>query len=272
MARRVVQEILEDENVELFVPRKRFRDHLNPFDGYSEKQIYDRYRFPPVVIFELIELVNVDLEYLTKRSAALTPLQQMCCALRYLASNSFQSVVGDTLHFSKSTSNTAIWKVINAIVRRSEQFILFPNEEQLPAIKRGFFEKANFPNVVGLVDGTHVKVIVPKDIEYVYVNRKSFHSINVQVILILKMQISPVLCSLHKRLLIQGVCNHNGEFIHISAKWPGSAHDSRVFRNSPVPDKLRAFQSKHKILRYRVTQNKKANGSRITSVISVING
>lgn len=183
MARRVVQEILNDENHEDIIPRKRFRDHLNPLDGYSDGDIYNRYRFPPAVIFDLIELLKDDIERPTRKSAALTSLQQVCCALRYLASNSFQAVVGDTLHFSKSATNTAIWRVISAIVRRSSQFIKFPNEDELVNVKRGFFEKANFPNVVGLIDGTHIKVIVPKNIEYVFVNRKSFHSINVQVIL-----------------------------------------------------------------------------------------
>lgn len=75
------------------------------------------------------------------------------------------------------------------------------------------YEKAQFPNVVGLIDGTHIRVIVPKNIEYVYVNRKNYHSINVQA-----------------------VCDHNGAFTNIVAKWPGSTHDSRIFKESQLPN------------------------------------
>ena len=40
---------------------------------------------------------------------------------------------------------------------------------------------SGFPNVVGAVDGTHVKIQAPTKDEDDYVNRKGYHSINVQV-------------------------------------------------------------------------------------------
>ena len=43
------------------------------------------------------------------------------------------------------------------------------------------FNIAGFPNVIGCVDGTHIPIIAPSVDEVDYVNRKSFHSINVQV-------------------------------------------------------------------------------------------
>ena len=39
------------------------------------------------------------------------------------------------------------------------------------------------PSVIGCVDGSHVRIVRPMDHERTYVNRKVFHSINVQVIL-----------------------------------------------------------------------------------------
>jgi len=49
----------------------------------------------------------------------------------------------------------------------------------------------------------------PKNIEHVYVNRKSRKTYNVQ-----------------------GVCGPKGEFIHINVKFPGSTHDARVYNES----------------------------------------
>ena len=40
---------------------------------------------------------------------------------------------------------------------------------------------AGFPNVVGAVDGTHIRIQAPTQNEDDYVNRKGYHSINVQV-------------------------------------------------------------------------------------------
>lgn len=43
---------------------------------------------------------------------------------------------------------------------------------------------SGFPNVVGCVDGTHIKIKAPNVNEGEYVNRTGFHSLNVQVIFV----------------------------------------------------------------------------------------
>ena len=35
--------------------------------------------------------------------------------------------------------------------------------------------------VVGCIDGTHIRIVKPKNHEKAYVNRKNYHSLNVQV-------------------------------------------------------------------------------------------
>lgn len=45
------------------------------------------------------------------------------------------------------------------------------------------------PNVFGLIDGTHIHVVkqcIPAAEEHLYVNRKGFHSLNVQVVSYMK--------------------------------------------------------------------------------------
>ena len=49
-----------------------------------------------------------------------------------------------------------------------------------------------------------------------FVNRKQFYSINVQAI-----------------------CDIDAFITNIVARWPGSTHDSRIFDNSKIADKLR---------------------------------
>ncbi len=44
-----------------------------------------------------------------------------------------------------------------------------------------FSEFAGFRGIIGAIDGCHIKIARPWVDEKIYVNRKNFHSINVQV-------------------------------------------------------------------------------------------
>lgn len=48
-------------------------------------------------------------------------------------------------------------------------------------------EKTRFPGVIGAIDCTHVAIVPPVKVnrenrEYLFVNRKGYHSINVQLV------------------------------------------------------------------------------------------
>ena len=58
----------------------------------------------------------------------------------------------------------------------------WPSADRKREIKTGFYEKGGFPGVIGCIDGTHVRIQAPSHDEPSYVNRKGFHSINVQAI------------------------------------------------------------------------------------------
>lgn len=48
-----------------------------------------------------------------------------------------------------------------------------------------FYVKYQFPGIVGVIDCTHVTIAPPYGQEYpehIYVNRKNYHSINVQLV------------------------------------------------------------------------------------------
>ena len=68
------------------------------------------------------------------------------------------------------------------------RFVPFRFANYSKPIKNEFYLRGGFPCVIGCVDGTHVRLQAPSKHENNYVNRKGFHSINVQ-----------------------GVCNHEGE-------------------------------------------------------------
>ena len=59
--------------------------------------------------------------------------------------------------------------------------------------------------------GTHIAIIAPTIDEYAYVNRKNFHSINVQA-----------------------VCDADIVYLDVVARWPGSHHDSFIMSTSAL--------------------------------------
>ena len=87
-----------------------------------------------------------------------------------------------------------------AIKSLSRKNIRFPyNNAQQPVIKRQFCEIAGFPNVVGAIDCTHVRLKAPSINDYAFINSKNYHSINVQVICDAKLSLSNVVARGHTR-------------------------------------------------------------------------
>ncbi|XP_050056224.1 putative nuclease HARBI1 [Aphis gossypii] len=100
-------------------------------------------------------------------------------------------------------------------------WVKFPkNINELNDIRNGFYRNTGFPGVVGCIDCTHVAITPPstnlnlnenQHPEYIYVNRKGYHSINVQLI-----------------------CDSNLKILNVNALFPGSTHDTHVWNNSKV--------------------------------------
>lgn len=108
------------------------------------------------------------------------PLQVML-ALRFYATGTFQTVIGELFGVDRSTASRTISRVTEVLVRQMPKWVSLPNQQEADLTKEKFFAKAGFPNVVGCVDGTHVRILAPSVNEHEYVNRKNFHSINGQV-------------------------------------------------------------------------------------------
>lgn len=64
---------------------------------------------------------------------------------------------------------------------------------------------------MGALDGSHIRIKAPRQHPQSYVNRKSFHSIQ-----------------------LQAVCTSDMMFTHVHTGHPGSVHDTRILRNSDL--------------------------------------
>ena len=140
--------------------------------------------------------------------------KQVMICLWYLGNEESYYNVSDRLGISKSTTHDVVWRICLAFCHLMEELIVWPKSEVLVTqTEAGFREISGLPGIIGAIDGSHINIIPPDDDEQSYYNRKKRHSIQVQA-----------------------VCDHNLMFTNVYAGWPGSTHDGRVFRNSPLHD------------------------------------
>lgn len=127
----------------------------------------------------------------------------------------------------KSSTNRIIKRVTEAICELAQQYIRLPEiENEQRMINLMFFEIAAFPKVLGVIDGSHIKIQSSGKVKYfvcrqltiitlksyvggndakVFRNRKQYFSIN-----------------------IQAVVDASYKFMNAVTRWPGSAHDMTI--------------------------------------------
>nr|XP_023652308.1 uncharacterized protein LOC111835835 [Paramormyrops kingsleyae] len=158
-----------------------FKDRVNLL-AFSDDYLWERYQFSRPSIVYLCELLEPHLSKPTRRSQSLTTVQSVCIALRFFASGTFLYSVGDAEHLAKATVCREIKRVYLALRQYLNIHITFPGHLPTQRIKENFYAIADFPNVLGAVDGIHIRIQAPAEpTEADYVNRKSFHSLNVQI-------------------------------------------------------------------------------------------
>lgn len=195
----------------LRVLRRTLRDGQNPFEVTTEEHFVDLYRIPKVLC---LELINELIPFLpnSSRKHSISSQIMVLSALRFFASGSFQRSVGqDSLSALSQTSvSRCVCAVATAVNKIAHKYIKFPKRDEFPSIKLKFMEKFQFPGVIGLIDGTHIKISAPKnEIEHVYYCRKGGHSKNVMII-----------------------CDAGYRILAANAQFGGTAHDSFVWRRS----------------------------------------
>lgn len=125
---------------------------------------------------------------------------------------------GDFIGIHKSTASRIIRSVTIKLAALRSRYINFPETAaERRKVVQEFYDIAKFPRCIGAIDCTHIRIRSPGgDNAELYRNRKKFFSINVQTVVDANMRIQSIV-----------------------ARWPGSAHDATILRNSRVNSRFR---------------------------------
>lgn len=189
--------------------RKFYSDRrLDTGDGDSFKSLY-RFTYENVQWLTDQFLGAEDYE---KRGGAVSKIQKMKTFLRCVGDPGFQIGIANDLGIHRTTISKIIWEVCLAICSKAHLWIKFPTTpEQFNEAKSEWQAKYQFPCTIGVLDCTHVTIQKPSIHGDEYLNRKGNFSINVQA-----------------------TGNAKEWFTSIDAQWPGSVHDSRIWRLSRI--------------------------------------
>ena len=131
--------------------------------------------------------------------------------LRLAHGNSYETI-GPALNVGRTTAIEACQDVVEALYDLRNEYIEFPTTvaETMRCIET-FTDKSRLPNIVGAIDGTHIKIVAPRDSAVDYFSRNQQHD-----------------------FIIQAIADSKGLFLDFAAGYPGSIHDARVYRNSSL--------------------------------------
>lgn len=153
------------------------------------------------------------------RGGALSSEHRMKIFLRYVADPGFQSGIGEEVGVHQTTVSRTVAMVMEKIIAKAHMWIKFPSSQNaIDEAKQLWQTEFSFPSAIGVVDCTHIKILKPAVHGDEYINRKGYSSLNVQA-----------------------TCDAREVFTSVDVSWPGSVHDSRIWKNSDARTSLRQF-------------------------------
>eukprot|EP00102_Acyrthosiphon_pisum_P026236 XP_016663446.1 PREDICTED: putative nuclease HARBI1 isoform X2 [Acyrthosiphon pisum] len=198
-------------------PRHGFTVKYDPFTQ-CDRLFLKNYRLSKDLVQQLIALITPYIEP-ERRSSSIKLSEKVFLALNFFATGCYQTPIGNNRYVA--VSQPTVSRAINCVVealnhpRILNEWVKFPNNMQkIKQIRNEFFINTSFPGVVGCIDCTHIAIVPPNNQnaeipEYIYVNRKGYHSLNVQLI-----------------------CDSKLYILSVNAKFPGSTADSHIWNST----------------------------------------
>ena len=106
------------------------------------------------------------LEFAKLRKGGLALAMQIMVALHVFASAGFQIDVGDTFGISKATMCRTVHRVANVLAGAVHRYVKFERRADAEVTKAKLYAMTGFPNVIGCIDCTHIRISGPHHNEH----------------------------------------------------------------------------------------------------------
>lgn len=209
------QDLEEKRSAVIRPERKYLTDFQNPIEFLTDDLFVERYGLTKTGVNKFMECILQDLSNSSNRGQPLPPLLKFLVVLRFYAAGSFQEVAGELEHVSQPTVSRLVKNVSDVIARKKGKFISYPVGKSAETEITNFYKQSGFPDVVGIIGCSHIKIQSPGGITAkIFKNKEGYSSLN-----------------------IQATCNSNMQFTNIVARWGGSVPDSVIFAKSMLREK-----------------------------------
>ncbi|XP_014468367.1 PREDICTED: putative nuclease HARBI1 [Dinoponera quadriceps] len=139
--------------------------------------------------------------------------KQLLLTLWRFATPDPYSSLNQRFNVGQATAIRTVRRVSKAICTLSPKYIVWPSGSKVSDVTLGFSQISGLPDIIGIIDGTHVNIPIPKKNPEAFVNLKGYHSVH-----------------------LQAVCDHVGCFTNIYVGNMGSICDESAFSLSPLQE------------------------------------
>lgn len=117
------------------------------------------------------------------------------------------------------------------MLKHVRDIIKMPTEEEAEIISSKFEKICSIPQILLLIDGTHIPILAPEEGHGDFINRKGWTSYNVQIVADVDYMYKIVYKII--AILLDTTCVLSFTRIRdVSCKYPGASHDALVLKNS----------------------------------------
>ncbi|XP_071092711.1 uncharacterized protein [Haliotis cracherodii] len=161
-----------EEYAEVIVPR------------YSTDDFQSHFRLHRTSFEQLCqELHRTDPSIVTIFSGGNTPVsleKSTMITLWYLANQDSMRTISVKFGVAKSSVHSVVHTVNTVIEKMAKKYIKWPDAHRMATIASEFQDRAEFPGVIGAIDGCHIPIKAPSSHQEDYNNRKMTHTVILQ--------------------------------------------------------------------------------------------
>ncbi|KAL2086109.1 hypothetical protein ACEWY4_017168 [Coilia grayii] len=147
-----------------------------PMRQQDEEKHFEYFRMTAETFDHLLDRVVPFIQHPACHRAPVSATERLSATLRYLSTGMSQTALAASYKLGTATVSKIIKEVCLALWAGLEEEVKCPEGAQWEAIRDGFWEKWNYPNCVGAIDGKHVRIKAPANSGSSFFNYKGYFS------------------------------------------------------------------------------------------------